>query len=155
MKRVVVALFALLLCGACACARSADYTEVSFSNLVEHPWEYDGRRVRVRGYLISIWRTSQLVNPAEQRCYSNDPGRTLIATSLPRSALGEWDGAYSEFDGHLVTMVGVFRHTYAPWPRDPLFSGSPQQRAVGPIRHARIEAIAEDHCLRIGEGEGS
>jgi hypothetical protein len=155
MKRFTVALSALLLCGACVGTRSASYTDVSIGALMERPWQFDGQRVRVRGYLVSISTESSIVEAVDGRCYGNGPETRFLTTSLPRSALGEWDGTYLEFDGHLVTVVGVFDNSGRPWRPDPSISGYPDFTAVGPIRRARIEAISEEHCLRIGESSGS
>src|SRR5262245_64615211 len=119
MKRFSLAMLVVLLCGGCVGMRPANYVDVSFSELTERPWQHEGQRVRVQGYLISVSQDAELANPAGERCYSNDPERRLITTSLPRSSLGEWDGAHSQYDGHLVTVVGIFDNSGRPWRPDP------------------------------------
>lgn len=151
MTRITLAMLLMLLGGGCLGVQPADYADVSFSELTERPWQYEGQRVRVRGYLISLTADAQLAHPTNEECYSNE--HLFITTSLARSSLGALNGTHLEYDGHLVTVVGTFENSGRPWRPDPLI-GSPSLAAVGPLRGARIESISEQHCLRIGESNG-
>ena len=153
MKLHSAILIALLVVSACVHADQKAYREVSVHELVAQSRAYDGQRVRVRGYLVSIGAGAQLVDEALRDCYGNEPSRLFVTTSLPRSILGEWDGSYPQYEGRLVTVVGVFHDSPSPWPRERTIRGSPGAEAVGPVRNARIETISDAHCRRIGENE--
>jgi hypothetical protein len=137
-----------------ACAHQSDtveYRDVPFEDLMARPWYYEGTPVRVRGYMVSLLGGIQLLDVTWNDCYGSEPDRKYVTTTLPESVLGEWSGAHSEYDGRLVTVVGIIDSSPRPWPDYRNFSTPPEYEVVGPLRRARIEVLGEERCRRIDE----
>jgi hypothetical protein len=155
---VLAGLAAGLLAG---CAHHYDpskYRDVSIDDLIRYARQYDGNRVRVRGFLVPT-QGMELLDPRWKECYGVEPERSYVTTTIPYSSLGPRQANKYRLpnEGRLVVVVGVFRNSRNPLgrlsntrPSDPRVEITtlefPDYRIAGPIRNARIESFGTEKC---------
>ena len=139
----------LLSLSSCAYDRAAKtaVTPISVADLVQRRFEYDGKRVSVTGYLVSVYAGVQLLSPESSECYGRDEGGPYITTTLPESILGEkvpgqW---FTANEGRLATVTGVFRASKSPWRRNAIIE-PPPSLAAGPLERAQVISVGSGRC---------
>lgn len=125
---------------------STIYESVSVDELVTRADSYDGKRVRVAGFLIAL-SGGTLIRPTWQKCYGEAEGKHFVTTDLAFTSFGPLtqDGVRRANEGRLVIVEGMFIDSSRPWTEgdnvDP-----PDSLAAGPIRNARIVQVGNERC---------
>ena len=145
----------IYVAGACAalgsCASndrlSVTGVPVSVEDLIARQAQYDGRRVEVMGYLVSIDGNVQVLSESAKDCYAPEGERAYVTTTMDRSALGQRavGQSFAANEGRIATVSGVLHISKAPWGTD-IIVQHPPFPAVGPLKEARVVSVGETSC---------
>ena len=131
---------------------TSEYRDVTIEELISHPAEYRGQKIRVGGYLVLVYRQVQLLDSKWTDCYGNDSARDYLTTKLPLSVLGEPVqkptpfGREFAFHGRLATVVGTFEAATHPWGDTGIIEDEYPYRAAGPLVHAKVASMDDASC---------
>jgi hypothetical protein len=145
-----VALLSLCLIGCSITIKPEAPIQVTVDELVRNSTSYEGKRVRVTGYLVRF-RGSTLLDVKWKTCRGGEPNRSYLTTDLPFTAFGPQvpDRQALRNDGRLVVVEGYFVNSAHPWPSDGAVE-PPNSPAKGPLKNARILQLLEDRCAMSG-----
>ncbi|GAA3887910.1 hypothetical protein GCM10022276_03750 [Sphingomonas limnosediminicola] len=120
---------------------------ISVEDLIRQQGKYDGKRVEVTGYLVSVDGHVQVLSQSVKDCYAPEGERAHVTTTMDRSALGQRavGQSFAANEGRLATVSGVLNVSTAPWGTD-IIVQHPPFPAVGPLKEARVVSIGAISC---------
>ena len=122
----------------CASGFSQENTYlVSAKNLIERPIFYNGKRIIVHGFLVSITGV-EILSVDEKKCYGQGSGRSYVTTNLPYSVLGPQVGSRRKYEGMEVVVRGKFINSMRPWAKNDIVEVPEEYSSVGPIKNSKI-----------------